>query len=114
MITSIQNGLAGEPQLFSLGQNYPNPFNPNTVINYQLVENSFVRLKVYDILGREVKSLVNERQTAGSHNVTFSASNLPSGVYFYRLSAGSSEGVLRDLTGQAGTFTQAKKMILTK
>ncbi len=101
-ITSVVNHSvsAHPPETFFLYQNYPNPFNPNTVIKYQLPVNSFVTLKVYDVLGRQLQTLVNERQTAGSHNVTFNASKLPSGIYFYRL--------------QAGTFTQVKKMILMK
>ena len=74
---------------FRLLQNFPNPFNPTTVINYQLPVNGFVSLKVYDVLGREVKTLVNEHQTAGSRSITFNAAALPSGVYFYRLQAGS-------------------------
>ncbi|HEY9164595.1 MAG TPA: T9SS type A sorting domain-containing protein [Candidatus Kryptonia bacterium] len=100
LITAVQPGKSNLPGSFSLEQNYPNPFNPTTTIKYQLAMNSNVTLKVYDVLGREVETLVNERQSAGSHNLTFNASNLPSGVYLYRL--------------QAGTFTQVKKMILMK
>ncbi len=79
----------GKPIEFQLGQNYPNPFNPTTTLSYQLPTNSFVSLKIYDVLGREVKSLVNEKQNAGGHSVTFDGSNFPSGVYFYRIQAGS-------------------------
>jgi uncharacterized protein (TIGR03790 family) len=85
---------------YSLSQNYPNPFNPTTTINYSLRNDGFVSLKVYDILGREVRALVNENQEAGEHSVYFNASNLPSGVYIYRI--------------QAGSFVSAKKMILIK
>ncbi len=85
---------------YSLFQNYPNPFNPTTVINYQLPVNGFVSLKVYDVLGREVKTLVNERQTAGSHSITFNAGVLTSGVYFYRI--------------EAGKFSQVRKLSLVK
>ena len=85
---------------YSLSQNYPNPFNPSTTISYRLPVNSLVTLKVYDELGREIKSLVNEHQNAGSHNVAFNASGLPSAVYFYRL--------------QAGTYSNTKKFLLLK
>ena len=68
------------PTKFSLEQNYPNPFNPTTVISYKMPINSLVTIKVYDVLGRDVQTLVNERLNAGSHSVTFGAKNLPSGV----------------------------------
>lgn len=78
------------PQQFALEQNYPNPFNPTTVINYHLPENSVVSLRVFDMLGPEVASLLDrERRSAGSHAVTFHAENLSSGVYIYRLEAGN-------------------------
>ncbi len=87
---------------YSLSQNYPNPFNPSTVIKYQLAQAGQVVLKVYDLLGREVASLVNEYQEAGAHSAAFSGAGrqLSSGIYFYRL--------------QAGRFTAVKKMILIK
>ncbi len=88
------------PKGFFLAQNYPNPFNPSAVISYYLPVNSFVTLKVYDVLGREVKTLTNGRETAGSHSIVFNADNLPSGVYFYRL--------------QAGNYTATKKLMLLK
>jgi len=88
------------PGVFYLSQNYPNPFNPTTVISYQLPFVSNVTLKVYDVLGREVKTLLEGQQTAGSHTVGFSADKLPSGVYFYSITAGS--------------FHQVKKMVLMK
>ncbi|MDZ7766259.1 MAG: T9SS type A sorting domain-containing protein [Melioribacteraceae bacterium] len=72
---------------FSLSQNYPNPFNPTTSIKYQVSSSEKVILKVYDILGREIKTLVNEVKSPGSYEVQFDASQLASGVYFYRLTA---------------------------
>jgi hypothetical protein len=75
-------------QGFTLHQNYPNPFNPGTVINYTLPERSFVSLKVYDILGREVKSLISRIEEAGSYRINFDGSDLPSGVYIYSLETG--------------------------
>ena len=90
------------PTQFKFEQNYPNPFNPTTVISYQLPIDSYVSLKVYDILGREVATIVNEYQLAGSYKTQFSASNLrlASGVYFYRI--------------VADDFVQSKKMLLLK
>ncbi len=88
------------PKKFSLSQNFPNPFNPTTIINYSLPSNEFVNLKVYDILGNELVTLVNESQKAGKHKVNFNAENLPSGVYIYRLKSGS--------------YIDSKKMILVK
>ncbi len=89
-----------QPNRFLLKQNYPNPFNPTTVINYGLPKSSFVKLVIYDVVGHKVKTLVNKTQPAGSYNVTFDASNLSSGIYFYRLTAGN--------------FISTKKMILLK
>lgn len=86
----------GIPTEFALSQNFPNPFNPTTVITDQLPMNSYVTLKVYDVLGREVATLVDGRQSAGYYNVTFDASNLSSVVYFYRLTAGG-ESLARKL-----------------
>lgn len=88
------------PKEFSLEQNFPNPFNPNTNISYSLPSAQKVTLKVYDILGNEITTLVNEEKSAGSYSVNFDASNLPSGVYFYRLNAGS--------------YSETRKMILLK
>ena len=97
---SVLNPGLNIPLSCILNQNYPNPFNPTTMINYQLAVNTRVTLKVYDILGREVKTLVNERQTAGAHSVTFDASTLSSGVYFYRM--------------QAGSYVNTKKLMVIK
>ncbi|HEX9655930.1 MAG TPA: T9SS type A sorting domain-containing protein [Bacteroidota bacterium] len=77
------------PVDYSLSQNYPNPFNPSTTIKYQIPNSNFVSLQVFDILGREVRTLLNEQQIAGVHEVTFDANGLASGIYFYRLTAGS-------------------------
>ena len=88
------------PTRFELDQNYPNPFNPATAIRYQLPANSFVTLKVYDVLGNEVKTLVNQNQNAGHYQITFEAKNLASGLYFYQLKAGDNNLI--------------KKMILMK
>ncbi len=73
---------------YHLSQNYPNPFNPSTLISYQLPASTLVVLKVFDVIGREIETLVNEHQNAGNHSVKFDASNLPSGVYFYRIETG--------------------------
>ena len=98
------NGATGQissaKKAFELKQNYPNPFNPSTVITYTVAERGRVNLKIYDILGREVATLINEEKPAGQYNVKFNAANLPSGVYLYRL--------------QAGENVQTKKMILLK
>ena len=88
------------PEEFHLEQNYPNPFNPNTTISYQLPTQGHVTLTVFDALGREIATLVNGEQTAGYKSETWEASNTPSGVYFYRL--------------QAGTSTETRKLLLLK
>ncbi|MBI5727302.1 MAG: T9SS type A sorting domain-containing protein [Ignavibacteriales bacterium] len=91
---------------YSLKQNYPNPFNPSTSISYSISENSIVKLTVYDMLGREVASLVNTQQMSGSYSAVFNASHLSSGVYIYRLDASP-------LNGKQG-FSDIKRMILIK
>jgi hypothetical protein len=83
-----------------LSQNYPNPFNPNTTIKFELPTSSHVSLTVYDILGREASVLVNEKREAGAYEVKFDGSNLASGVYFYRI--------------QAGSFVQTKRLLLLR
>jgi hypothetical protein len=85
---------------YVLKDNYPNPFNPTTTISYQIPKNEFVTIRIYDMTGREVANLVNETKTAGTYNVTWNASGLSSGIYFYKL--------------QAGSFTEVKKMTLVK
>jgi len=102
-IEKYSTGIKSEnlrPYRFALGQNYPNPFNPSTVISWQLPVNSHVVLKVYDVLGREVSTLINEVEKAGNHKVRFDAGNLANGIYFYSLTAGN--------------FHQTKKLILLK
>jgi len=88
------------PEQFYLSQNYPNPFNPATKIKYQIPELSIVTLKIYDVLGSEVATIVNEEKLGGSYEVEFEGSDLPSSIYFYRL--------------QAGNYVETKKMILLK
>jgi hypothetical protein len=93
-----QGGIA--PAAYALEQNYPNPFNPSTVLRYQLPAASFVDLKVYDILGRELMVLVNERKGPGRYETQWDASGLPSGVYLYQI--------------VAGDYRSTRKMVLMK
>jgi hypothetical protein len=81
--------LGGLPRTFDLEQNYPNPFNPTTQINYAVPEQSDVRIEVYNVIGRRVATLVNREMAPGNYTVNFDASSLSSGMYFYRLKAGS-------------------------
>jgi len=96
------NETKNYPLVFSLIQNYPNPFNPSTTLSYSIPEHGMVELKVYDVLGREVATLVNKEQSAGSYQVQFTSNNyqLTSGVYFYKL--------------QSGGFFESRKMVLLK
>jgi agmatine/peptidylarginine deiminase len=93
-------GNVSQPEEFYLSQNYPNPFNPATKIKFQIPELQFVTLKVYDILGNEISTLINEEKPVGSYEVNFNSASLPSGIYFYKL--------------QAGDFAETKKMVLMK
>jgi hypothetical protein len=97
---SVRNISTGIVTKFVLYQNYPNPFNPSTNIRYELPINGFIKLVVFDALGREAETLVNEKQTAGTYEATWNASQFPSGVYFYKL--------------QTEGFTETKKLILLK
>jgi len=106
-ITGIDENSFNLPNQFQLYQNYPNPFNPNTLVKYQIPELSFVTLKVYDVLGNEIATLVNGEKPVGSYQIEFDATILSSGIYFYRLQAVP--------TGrQAGNFVETKKMVLLK
>jgi hypothetical protein len=89
------NMITNIPKSFELSQNYPNPFNPTTTIKYQIPKDAFVSIKIYDILGREIYSLVNENKQAGYYSVNFNGSNLASGIYFYRIKAGDYVNVKR-------------------
>jgi hypothetical protein len=91
-VTGI-NGTNSVPVNFMLSQNYPNPFNPSTTIKYSVPHADLVSLKIYDILGREVRTLINEYKSPGTYYINFNAHGLSSGVYFYRLTAGSYSGV---------------------
>ena len=99
-ITDIKTETNQLPTKFALSQNYPNPFNPTTTIKYSVPELSFVKINIYDVLGSEVATLVNEEKHIGTYELNWNAANLQSGVYFYRLKAGS--------------FVETKKMILIK
>jgi len=98
--TAVENRNTSLPASYTLEQNYPNPFNPTTIIKYSLSSESFVSLKVYDLLGKEVRTLVSSEQNAGVHKINFNASDLPSGVYIYTLSANG--------------FNQTRKLVLLK
>jgi hypothetical protein len=90
----------GIPAEYALNQNYPNPFNPVTTISYGIPKAEFVTIKIYDILGREIRTLVNKEMNAGYYDIVFDAAKLASGVYFYRI--------------EAGKFTRIKKLMLLK
>lgn len=91
---------SNNPESFHLFQNYPNPFNPGTIIQYEIASRQYVTLKVYDVLGNELATLVNENKAAGIYKVNFNASHLPSGMYIYKI--------------QSGNFSDVKKMLLLK
>lgn len=100
LATSVSDELNSLPTEYSLGQNYPNPFNPSTTISYAIKEQGFVSLKVYDLLGKEVKTLVNSIQNIGTYGVEINGAELSSGVYFYQL--------------RSGNFVDTKKFVLMK
>ncbi|MDZ7808765.1 MAG: T9SS type A sorting domain-containing protein [Gracilimonas sp.] len=97
--TSINENQA-LPENYTLSQNYPNPFNPSTTISFSLPKAEMVRLDVFNLLGKRVSKLLDKSMPAGNHNVKFNASNLPSGIYIYRI--------------EAGSFTKYKKLTLIK
>jgi len=99
-LTNVNENSKNIPVDFALYQNYPNPFNPKTIISYQLAANCNITLKVFDIIGKEVRTLVNEEKQKGSYKVEFDGSNLTSGIYFFRL--------------KAGNFISTRKMTLLK
>jgi flagellar hook assembly protein FlgD len=103
--TSVEKSDANIPGSFTLGQNYPNPFNPTTTISFSLPQRSNVRLDIYDILGKQVATLINETRAAGNWNIEWNGldrygRHIASGVYFYRL--------------EAGSFMSVKKMVMLK
>jgi hypothetical protein len=104
-VTSINERTDKKTLGYRMYQNYPNPFNPITTISYRVPETSFITIKVYDVLGNEIATLVDEEQPAGSHSINFNAANLSSGVYIYRIVA-SNNGRIQ--------FTNSKRMILLK
>ena len=96
----LENLNIGVPKSYSLSQNYPNPFNPVTKINYAIPKDGLVKIRIYDILGREIIKLVNEEKPAGTYELTWNAENLPSGIFFYQL--------------RTNSFIENKKMILLR
>ncbi|HEV8537918.1 MAG TPA: T9SS type A sorting domain-containing protein, partial [Bacteroidota bacterium] len=115
-ISEVKIHVSGNlaPSQFALHQNYPNPFNPSTVIRYQLPVNSYVTLKVFDLIGKEVKRLFDGVQEAGYYTVPFVADHLANGVYFYQLTARQIPTRMDRGNGQAGTFTSVQKMLVLK
>ncbi|MBC8185816.1 T9SS type A sorting domain-containing protein, partial [candidate division KSB1 bacterium] len=99
--SGFENNFSAVPQNHSLSQNYPNPFNESTTIFYTLKESAMVSLKIYDLLGREIKTLVNEFQDESNYSINFNGSGLRSGIYYYQLQIGNK-------------FTETKKMVLLR
>ena len=95
---SVREERGSTPMSFALAENYPNPFNPSTTIRYELPQKGFVTLKVYNLLGQEVATIVNQKPEAGSYQVQFDGTGLASGVYFYRV--------------KAGDYVESKKLLL--
>jgi hypothetical protein len=105
--TAVDENTGITPTQFSLQQNYPNPFNPSTTITYQIPTSSFISLKVYNVLGNEITTLVNEEKKSGSYKLTWDAGGITSGVYFYRLHA-------RPTDGHSAQFVETRKLLLLR
>jgi len=99
-LVSVKNDVVREIDKMHLLQNYPNPFNPSTTISFSLPRRSFVTLKIYDVIGREIATIVSEELSAGNYSRSWNASNMSNGVYFYRL--------------QADQFSETKKLFLLR
>jgi Tol biopolymer transport system component len=100
ILTDVKFSNSNLPVIFSLSQNYPNPFNPTTTVNFSVPKSGFVTIKLYDILGKQVATLINDNKPAGNYSVKFDGSKLVSGVYFYRM--------------ETGSFSQSRKLLLLK
>ena len=96
-LSIVENNL---PNTFSLKQNYPNPFNPLTTIEYNIPQNNFVRITIYNLRGEKIKTLVNKNKIAGNYSIVFDGNNFSSGIYFYRI--------------EAGNYSNTKKLVLMK
>jgi hypothetical protein len=115
LLTALDPLSNSNPIQYELMQNYPNPFNPSTTIEFALPNTELVTLRIYNILGEVVATLVSERLTAGKYKYDLDASNLASGVYFYKLEAGNPSTSSSKKSGQAGQgFVQTKKMLLIR
>jgi photosystem II stability/assembly factor-like uncharacterized protein len=114
-VVSVEGEISGVPNKYNLIQNYPNPFNPSTKIKYSIPQISNVVIKVFDILGNEIETLVNEEKPTGTYELTWYAEGLPSGVYFYRLQAVLTGRQAGDpSTGSGQSFVETKKMLLLR
>ena len=100
VITDIENNSSVIPENFILYQNYPNPFNPNTIISYELQVTGFIKLAVFDLQGREIETLVNQKQDAGKYEIKFDGSGIASGVYYYQF--------------KTDGYVETKKMMLVR